>query len=56
MGNSLLDVIVFGRNAGKKAAAKCKSVELGEPNLNHINTYAEQKSNCALTANQNRKI
>ncbi|MDY4771141.1 MAG: FAD-binding protein, partial [Lachnospiraceae bacterium] len=42
MGNSLLDVIVFGRNAGKKAAAKCKSVELGEPNLNHINTYAEE--------------
>ena len=30
MGNSLLDVIVFGRNAGKKAAAKCKEVELGE--------------------------
>ena len=26
MGNSLLDVIVFGRNAGKKAAAKCKDV------------------------------
>ena len=28
MGNSLLDVIVFGRNAGKKAAAKCKEVEM----------------------------
>ena len=42
MGNSLLDVIVFGRNAGKKAAEKCKSVELGELSLNHINAYAEE--------------
>ena len=42
MGNSLLDVIVFGRNAGKKAAAKCKTVELGEMNLNHIRAYAEE--------------
>ena len=42
MGNSLLDVIVFGRNAGKKAAAKCKDVELGEMNLNHIYSYAEE--------------
>ena len=42
MGNSLLDVIVFGRNAGKKAAAKCKNVELGEMNLDHIYKYAEE--------------
>ena len=42
MGNSLLDVIVFGRNAGKKAAVKCKDVELGEMNLNHIYAYDEE--------------
>ena len=42
MGNSLLDVIVFGRNAGKKAAAKCKDVELGEMNLNHVYAYEEE--------------
>ena len=42
MGNSLLDVIVFGRNAGKKAAAKCKNVELGEMNLDHIYKYADE--------------
>ena len=29
MGNSLLDIIVFGRNAGKAAAAKAKETELG---------------------------
>ncbi len=41
MGNSLLDIIVFGRNAGKAAAAKAKTVELGTPNLNHIYAYSK---------------
>lgn len=40
MGNSLLDIIVFGRNAGKAAAAKAKNVELGNMNLDHIQAYA----------------
>ena len=42
MGNSLLDVIVFGRNAGKKAAAKCKDVELGTMNLDHVKAYDDE--------------
>ena len=42
MGNSLLDIIVFGRNAGKAAAAKCKEVTLGTMNLDHIEAYAEE--------------
>ena len=42
MGNSLLDIIVFGRNAGKAAAAKCKEVELGTMNLDHIQDYAKE--------------
>ncbi len=42
MGNSLLDIIVFGRNAGKAAAAKSKSVELGEMSLDHVKAYAEE--------------
>ena len=41
MGNSLLDIIVFGRNAGKAAAAKAKEVSLGKPGLNHIYEYAK---------------
>lgn len=40
MGNSLLDIIVFGRNAGKAAAAKAKDVELGTMNLDHVEKYA----------------
>lgn len=42
MGNSLLDIIVFGRNAGKAAAAKAKNVELGSMTLEHIEKYAEE--------------
>ena len=42
MGNSLLDIIVFGRNAGKAAAAKAKDVELGAMNLDHIDAYAKE--------------
>ncbi|MGN1115339.1 MAG: FAD-dependent oxidoreductase [Candidatus Ornithomonoglobus sp.] len=40
MGNSLLDIIVFGRNAGKAAAARSKEVELGALTLKHIEDYA----------------
>lgn len=49
MGNSLLDIIVFGRNAGKAAAAKAKEVTLGTPGLDHIQTYAKMllEAGCA---------
>lgn len=42
MGNSLLDIIVFGRNAGQQAAKKCKDVELKELTLDHVGAF--QKS------------
>ena len=42
MGNSLLDIIVFGRNAGKAAAKRAKEVTLGKPNLDHVKAYAEE--------------
>jgi len=48
MGNSLLDIIVFGRNAGKAAAKKCKDVELGTMNLQHIQAYAEELEKAEL--------
>ena len=41
MGNSLLDIIVFGRDAGKAAAARAAEITLGTPNLNHIYAYAD---------------
>ncbi len=48
MGNSLLDIIVFGRNAGKAAARRCKEVELGEMNLNHLQAYADELEKAGL--------
>ena len=48
MGNSLLDIIVFGRNAGKAAAAKAKDVTLGEMNLDHIDAYAKELEEAGL--------
>ena len=50
MGNSLLDVIVFGRNAGKKAAAKAKEVELGTMNLDHVADYDQALKDASLAA------
>ncbi len=48
MGNSLLDIIVFGRGAGKAAAERAKEVTVGKLNLDHIHTYAEQLSEAGL--------
>lgn len=48
MGNSLLDIIVFGRNAGKAAAAKSKDVELGAMTLKHVEDYAKELSDAGL--------
>ena len=42
MGNSLLDIIVFGRNAGKAAAAKSKETVIGEMNIDHVEAYAKE--------------
>ena len=39
MGNSLLDIIVFGRRAGKSAGNISKKVELKELTLNHVEKF-----------------
>lgn len=49
MGNSLLDIIVFGRNAGKAAAARAKEVTLGTMNLDHVEKYAEELDAAGVT-------
>ena len=52
MGNSLLDIIVFGRSAGKNAAEKSKSVKQGVLSLNHINTFAKEAENAGIKSNK----
>lgn len=50
MGNSLLDIIVFGRNAGKAAAQKAKEIKLGTFNLDHVVQYAEELKKAGVEA------
>ena len=49
MGNSLLDIIVFGRNAGRNASEKAKSVETGTLTLQHLREYNKQKEAAEVT-------
>ena len=49
MGNSLLDVIVFGRNAGQHAAEKAKSVNVGTLTLDHVAAFEAEKQQAGVT-------
>ena len=48
MGNSLLDIIVFGRNAGRNAAAKSKDVTVGKLNLDHVTAYKKEMEEAGI--------
>jgi len=42
MGNSLLDILVYGRRAGLNAARKSKETEPGKLTLEHLSEYARE--------------
>ena len=48
MGNSLLDVIVFGRNAGKHAGEKSKTVKLGALTLDFVKAFEKELEGAGL--------
>lgn len=49
MGNSLLDVIVFGRDAGRAAAAKAKTVKnVGKLTLSHVEEFEKELENAGI--------
>ena len=50
MGNSLLDIIVFGRSAGKNASAKAKDVTVGKLTLEHVNAFAKERKDAGITS------
>ncbi|MBE6884541.1 MAG: FAD-dependent oxidoreductase [Ruminococcaceae bacterium] len=52
MGNSLLDIIVFGRNAGQNAAAKSKSVTVGALTLKHIDEFAAMRKEAGIDGDE----
>ena len=49
MGNSLLDIIVFGRNAGKNASEKAKSVQTGKLTLDHVKKFRKARADAGVT-------
>ena len=49
MGNSLLDVIVFGRDAGVAAAERAKTVEkVGKLTLSHVDEFEKELENAGI--------
>jgi succinate dehydrogenase / fumarate reductase flavoprotein subunit len=48
MGNSLLDVVVFGRNAGQAAGAKFKNVEIGNLTLSHVDDFQKELAEAGI--------
>ena len=51
MGNSLLDIIVFGRSAGKNAAAKAKDVTVGKLSLSHVEKFEKEIADAKIETN-----
>ncbi|MBQ2755830.1 MAG: FAD-binding protein, partial [Oscillospiraceae bacterium] len=52
MGNSLLDIIVFGRNAGQNAAAKSKDVTVGALTLKHIDEFEAMRKDAGIDGDE----
>lgn len=48
MGNSLLDVIVFGRSAGENAAKKCRDVIIGKLTLDHVKKFEKEMEDAGI--------
>lgn len=48
MGNSLLDIIVFGRSAGKNAAQKAHKAIVGKLTLSHIEKFENEIANAGI--------
>ena len=52
MGNSLLDIIVFGRSAGKNAAAKAKETTVGKLTLDHVAKFESEIESAGIVTDK----
>lgn len=48
MGNSLLDICVFGRRSGRAAAAYAHQTQPGQPTLTHLEQWARERREAGL--------
>jgi succinate dehydrogenase / fumarate reductase flavoprotein subunit len=51
MGNSLLEICVFGRRSGASAAAHALGAKLGTPNLDHVDAWNQALDEAGLDQN-----
>ncbi len=51
MGNSLLDIVVFGRRAGRAAGEYIKSVTVGKPTLAHLEAWNKELDAAGVDGN-----
>jgi succinate dehydrogenase / fumarate reductase flavoprotein subunit len=54
--NSLLDIFVFGRRAGKDAAAKIKHISTGKLTLEHIERYEREIQEAGIVSDRKSPI
>lgn len=52
MGNSLLDIIVFGRSAGKNAAARSRDVKVGQLTLKHLDAFNAEREAAGINTDE----
>lgn len=52
MGNSLLDIIVFGRIAGQQAGQAAKNITLGKLTLSHVVEFAAELKQAGITTDK----
>jgi succinate dehydrogenase/fumarate reductase flavoprotein subunit len=56
MGNSQLDLYVFGRKAGIEAASRAKKAKIGKLHLDHLNRYSEWLSEAGINTDRKSPI
>jgi aspartate oxidase len=52
MGNSLLDIIVFGRRAGQQAAKMAKAADWGAPTLGHLKAFDAARAKVGISTDR----
>jgi succinate dehydrogenase / fumarate reductase flavoprotein subunit len=50
MGNSLLEIVVFGRRAGRAAALRARDVRLGKLTLAHVDAWHQALQEAGIEA------
>ncbi len=56
MGNSLLDIIVFGRNAGVEAAKAAKTATVGKLTLSHVTDFAKEMADAGIKTDKQSPV